>query len=170
MVETVLFSMAAVLIIQRLVELRIAARNRRYILEHGGQEFNPEHYPLFLLLHTGWFISWMYEAVLINQLNSSWLIWLGLFVMAQGLRYWCITSLGRCWNTRILIIPGKKRIQQGPYRLIPHPNYLAVCLELACVPLMFGAVATAIIASLLNAILLIGIRIPAEEKALQQLR
>lgn len=170
MVENSACYLAAVIIIQRLVELFIAARNQRYVMAMGGRECSPEHYPLFLALHISWFIGWLYESAFSGQLSDFWYIWLSLFLVAQGLRYWCMVSLGHFWNTRILIVPGKQRIQQGPYRFIAHPNYLAVCIELACVPLMFNAWSTAIIVSLLNIVLLLGIRIPAEERALQQLR
>lgn len=82
------------------------------------------------------------------------------------MRYWAIVSLGRYWNTRILIVPGGRRVRTGPYRILRHPNYLAVAVELAAVPLIFRAWRTAIIAGLLNAALLLGLRIPAEEAAL----
>lgn len=170
MVENSACYLAVVIVIQRLVELFISARNRRYVMAMGGREYSPEHYPLFFALHISWFIGWLYESAFSSQLSDFWYIWLSLFLAAQGLRYWCMVSLGHFWNTRILIVQGKQRIQQGPYRLIAHPNYVAVCIELACVPLIFNAWSTAIIASLLNIVLLLGIRIPAEERALQQLR
>ena len=63
-----------------------------------------------------------------------------------------------------------RKIQQGiirgPYRWLNHPNYLAVALELATVPLIFGVWVTPLVASVLNALLLLGIHILAEDKAL----
>ena len=53
----------------------------------------------------------------------------------------------------------------GPYRYVRHPNYCAVVLEIACIPLIGGLVITAILFSLANAILL-AFRIPLEERAL----
>jgi methyltransferase len=46
-----------------------------------------------------------------------------------------------------------------------HPNYLAVILELAAVPMVHGCLRTAIAFSVGNALLL-AVRIPAEERAL----
>jgi methyltransferase len=89
-----------------------------------------------------------------------------VFAAAQLLRYWAITTLGPRWNTRILIIPGLAPVRHGPYRYLRHPNYVAVALELLAIPLIFNAWLTALIATLLNAALLLLIRIPAEEKAL----
>ncbi len=53
----------------------------------------------------------------------------------------------------------------GPYRLLRHPNYLAVAVELLAVPLIGGATVTAAAATLGN-LLLMAVRVPAEEAAL----
>ena len=164
---TKVFLTALFIIIQRLIELRLAERNRRWALRQGAREYGASHYPLFFVLHPGWLIGWVGEALATgSRLSRWWPLWLGLFAAAQGLRYWAIVSLGRYWNTRILIVPGGRRVRTGPYRILRHPNYLAVAVELAAVPLIFRAWRTAIIASLLNAALLLGLRIPSEEAAL----
>ena len=85
--------------------------------------------------------------------------------MAQALRYWAIASLGEYWNTRIIVVPGLPPVTRGPYRFLRHPNYVAVVLELAAVPLIHGAWVTALVFSLGNALLL-WVRIRAEETAL----
>jgi methyltransferase len=168
MVNVWIYVMAIVLIIQRLLELSIAKRNRAWALAAGAQEFGERHYPLFFILHIAWLISWIVEGSLYsNILSELWYLWLGLFIFAQILRYWCIASLGRFWNTRILVIPGKALVSKGPYQYLKHPNYVAVAIELAAVPLIFGATVTAIIATLCNSWLILGIRIPVEEKSLR---
>jgi methyltransferase len=158
----------AFVIIQRLLELRLASNNLRWALSQGAREYGREHYPLLFLLHLGWMLGWLIEGLMRNQLSEIWWLWLAVFLLAQGLRYWAILSLGRYWNTRILIVPGAKRVTTGPYRYFPHPNYLAVTLELLSLPLIFNAWITAVGATIFNAILLLGIRIPAEERALQE--
>lgn len=161
---------ATLIVLQRLAELVLSNRNYRWMLAQGAKEYGDGHYPLFFALHAGWLISWLGEAILSGPcLNKIWHLWAALFIVAQGLRYWCIISLGRYWNTRILVIPGAKLVTRGPYRFISHPNYLAVSMELASVPLIFDAWLTALAASVLNAWLLLGVRIPLEQKALQQL-
>jgi methyltransferase len=165
-----IWGLAGLIISQRLFELRWAARNRARAVAEGAQEFGAAHYPLFFVLHSGWLAGWIIEAVLRKTgLSRYWYFWLGSFGAAQVLRYWCITSLGPYWNTRILLIPGTKVVRRGPYRFLAHPNYLAVAIELFSVPLIFGAWLTAVVASLLNAALLLGLRIPAENKALRLL-
>ncbi|WP_309573302.1 isoprenylcysteine carboxylmethyltransferase family protein, partial [Deinococcus sp.] len=53
-----------------------------------------------------------------------------------------------------------------PFRYLPHPNYAVVALEIAAAPLAAGAWRSALAFTLLNAALLLLIRIPAEERAL----
>lgn len=158
--------LAALIAAQRLAELALAAANRRWLLERGAVEHGAGHYPLFVVLHAAWLAGWLAEGLARDAPGPGWPLWAGLFLAAQGLRYWCVASLGRRWNTRILVLPGAPPVRSGPYRFLRHPNYLAVAVELACVPLIFGAWLTALAASLLNAWLLLAVRIPAEEAAL----
>jgi len=163
--------MALLIISQRIFELYIARGNRVWALAAGAQEFGAWHYPLFFLLHIGWLVGWVVEFSLSgSSVSELWYLWLSLFMIAQGLRYWCMVSLGRLWNTRILVIPHGAPICKGPYRFLRHPNYLAVAIELISVPLIFGAVITAILATFFNAVLILGIRIPQENIALGLLK
>ena len=173
-----LLTILAFIIVQRLLELRHAERNRAIALSKGAIEFGAKHYPLFVVLHTVWMLGWLWEgwraitdAPLLANPSQAVLsgVCLCVFLAAQGLRYWAISSLGEAWNTRILVIPGGKRVTTGPYKFFKHPNYLAVVLELAAVPLLFGAWKTALVASLANACLLLFIRIPAENKAVAEI-
>ena len=74
-------------------------------------------------------------------------------------------SLGRFWTTRILTLPGSPLVRRGPYRWLRHPNYVVVTVEMALLPLVFGAVWIAAIFSLAN-LALLAIRIGAENAAL----
>jgi methyltransferase len=56
----------------------------------------------------------------------------------------------------------------GPYRLVRHPNYLAVIAEIAALPLVHTAWITALVFSAANAWLL-RVRIAAEEAALSRI-
>ncbi len=91
-----------------------------------------------------------------------------LILAAQLLRYWTIATLGRQWNTRIVVSTSQPLVKTGPYHFFKHPNYLAVVLEIAFVPSFIGAWYTAIIFSIFNGALLYFIRIPAEEQALKK--
>jgi methyltransferase len=166
-VSEIIGFMLAAIVVQRLLELRVAKRNEAWARAQGARELSARHYPAFFVLHVGWLLAWPLEAWLTGpRLVSGWWALALAFVAAQGLRYWSMRTLGKRWNTRILVLPGKAPIERGPYRIVRHPNYVAVFVELAVVPAMFGAWWTTTIASVLNAMLLLGIRIPAETRAL----
>ena len=158
-------------ILQRLLEMVYARFNERAMRKQGAIEVGAEHYKWIVLLHVLFFLSLLVEAWTSGpMLGSGWQVFLVIFAIAQLLRVWALSSLGRFWNTKILILPGAEKVKKGPYRWLPHPNYLVVALEIAALPLIFGAWRTALIFSIANALLLLLVRIPAEEKALQQLQ
>lgn len=165
--QTLLAILVGIVVVQRLAELRLAKRNEAWARSQGAVEHGAGHYPMFFVLHTVWLLAWPFEAWLGGpSLAPSWPLWLGAFAAAQVLRYWAIATLGRRWNTRILVLPDLAPIRRGPYRVLPHPNYAAVILELAALPLIFGAWWTALGIGVANLVLLLGVRIPAESRAL----
>jgi methyltransferase len=166
--QALLLGLFVAIAIQRITELRLAKRNLQWALEQGGRLIEEPHYWMFFVLHTGWLLAWPLEAWFRGpDLAPGWPVWLTIFVLAESLRYWAIASLGPRWNTKIVVLDGAPLIRRGPYRWIPHPNYLAVALELLFVPLIFGAWITAAVCSVLNAALLLGLRIPAEVAAVR---
>jgi methyltransferase len=167
MVDWAVLGLLAVIIVQRLSELRLAKRNEAWAREQGAVEYGARHYPLFFVLHTGWLLAWPVESWIRGpELWTWWFIAAGGFLAAELLRYWSIRSLGGRWNTRILILPDASLVERGPYRWLRHPNYVAVAIELAAVPAIFGAWWTLAVVSALNALVLLAVRIPAEERAL----
>ena len=154
---------------QRLLELLLAERNRRWAVKQGGRETGQWHYPIVVTLHVCFYVSLVLEYGFVSKgWNILWPLWLSALLLAQALRIWAITSLGRSWNTRIVIIPGHESVLKGPYRYVRHPNYLAVALEFLVIPLLCGAYLTALVFSLANAFVL-KLRIREEERALKQL-
>ena len=63
-------------------------------------------------------------------------VMLVLVLASQALRWWCITTLGPRWNTRIVVVPGLPRVTAGPYRCLSHPNYVAVVIEGLALPMV----------------------------------
>lgn len=92
---------------------------------------------------------------------------LAVLAAAQGLRWWCIRSLGPRWNTRVIVVPGLPLVAKGPYRWrrLRHPNYVAVVAEGVALPLVHTAWVTAVVFTVLNAVLL-RVRIRCENRAL----
>ncbi|WP_332646578.1 isoprenylcysteine carboxyl methyltransferase family protein [Lysinibacillus sp. 54212] len=155
-------------IAQRLVELAVARRNEMAMKAKGAYEVGASHYPYMIALHSSFFICLIAEVLYFDLAPSSLFSYmLALFLLVQGLRIWCLASLGEHWNTKIIILPGANVVAKGPYSFIRHPNYLVVCIEIALLPLMFGAYFTAITFTVLNFIML-SVRIPLEEKALRE--
>jgi methyltransferase len=164
-----LVGLFVVIAAQRVSELRLAKRNLAWALEHGGRVIAEPHYWMFFVLHTGWLLAWPCEAWLRGaELAPLWPVWLTGFVLTEALRYWAIASLGKRWNTKIVVLDGEPLVRRGPYRFFAHPNYVAVALELVCVPMIFGAWLTALICTVANAALLLGLRIPAEVRAVRE--
>ncbi|MGN7388063.1 isoprenylcysteine carboxyl methyltransferase family protein [Sporosarcina sp. SAFN-015] len=157
-----------IVILQRIIELFIAKRNEKWMKSEGAFEAGTSHYPFMVAMHVFFFIVLIAEVTFLHrQLSSLWPIWLGIFLAAQFLRIWCLTSLGKYWNTKIIVLPNAQVVRKGPYKWIRHPNYIIVATELLVLPLLFNALFTAIIFSLLN-IWMMSVRIPAEEQALRK--
>jgi methyltransferase len=154
--------------VERFVELAVSVRNARWALAHGGRESGRGHFPPMVALHTALIAACALEPLLAGRPFLTALAVPAAVVAlgSQCLRWWCIRTLGTRWNTRILVVPGLPLVRRGPYRLLPHPNYVAVVLEGIALPLVGTAWVTALVFTVLNAVLLLGFRIPAEERAL----
>jgi len=152
---------------QRIAELRLSRGNAGKAFARGGIEHGRGHFPAMAVLHATFLCSCALEVVVLRRPFPGALGWIALavFLLAQGLRYWAIASLGDRWNVRVIVVPGEPRIVRGPYRFLRHPNYLAVAMEMIALPLVHGAYLTAIVFSTLNAAVL-RLRIRVEESAL----
>jgi methyltransferase len=153
--------------VERLAELVVSKRNLQWSRARGGQEYGRGHYPAMVVLHTGLLVGCLVEVALAHRPFIPALGWpmLALVLAAQALRWWCIATLGRRWNTRIVVIDGLAKVTTGPYRRLAHPNYVAVVVEGIALPLVHTAWLTAAGFTVLNAALL-RVRIRAENAAL----
>lgn len=156
--------------VERLAELVVSKRNAAWAFARGGRESGRAHYPPMVVLHTGLLAGALLEVLLLHRGFHPVLGWsmLGLVVAAQALRWWCITTLGPQWNTRVIVVPGAGRVTGGPYRLLAHPNYVAVVVEGFALPLVHTAWVTALVFTVLNAWLLT-VRLRTENAALRSL-
>ena len=156
-------------ILQRLTELLIAKRNEKILKAQGAIEFDKNGYKAIAVMHVAFFISLISEKVFLQRtLNTYWFVFAVLFVGAQFLRYWAIKSLGVYWNTKILVLPNHQLINRGPYKYLRHPNYIAVIVEIAVIPLLFSCYITAIVVSVIN-LLLLNRRVRIEEMVLYRI-
>ena len=151
--------------LQRLAELVLSQRNTKRLLADGAQEHGAGHYPLLVALHTAWLAAlWWWAPGRAVDLPL-----LALFALLQLARVWVIATLGGRWTTRIIVKPGAPLVRSGPYRLLNHPNYWIVAVEIAVLPLVFGLIELALAFSALN-LFILAVRIWAENAALRSLR
>lgn len=152
---------------ERLVELVVAKRNLAWARERGGVETGFGHYPVMVVLHTALLVGALVEVLALHRPFVPVLgaVMVVLVIAAQGLRWWCIRTLGPQWNTRVVVVPGLPLVGGGPYRWLRHPNYVAVVVEGFALPLVYSAWLTALVFTLANAALLT-LRIRTEARAL----
>ena len=153
---------------ERVLELVVSKRNLKWSIAQGGKEFGAGHYPVMVALHSALLVGAVAEARRRRPSPMLGRTMVAVVLAAQALRWWCITTLGRQWNTRVVIVPGATRVVDGPYRVLPHPNYVAVVTEGVALPLAGGAWFTALVFTVANAALL-RTRIRVENEALQGL-
>ncbi|MFP4150337.1 MAG: isoprenylcysteine carboxyl methyltransferase family protein [Nitriliruptoraceae bacterium] len=154
--------------LERVAELVVSQRNAAWSFARGGVESGQRHYRVMVVLHTGLLLGALVEVWVRQPAFVPLLGWtmLALVLAAQALRWWCITTLGTHWSTRVIVTPGSKRVTSGPYRYLAHPNYLAVVVEGFALPLVRSAWITALVFTLCNAALLT-VRIGVENRALE---
>ncbi len=155
--------------LQRLAELAYSRRNERRIRTRAGKVPQAAA-PLFrwiVLVNLGLFSLPVIERIVRGARPhriASAIGWLAA-ISALVLRLSVILSLRDSWTARALVPPDQVVIERGPYRFIRHPNYLALGLEFAGLPVIGGAYGSAVGLSVVNAALLAG-RIRAEERLL----
>jgi methyltransferase len=159
--------LVAAVALERLAEMVVSQRNLAWARARFGREHSFGHYPFMVVLHAGLLVACLIEAAHRSFVPALGWPMLAVVVLAQALRWWCITVLGPRWNTRIVVVPGLPLVDGGPYRWLRHPNYVAVVLEGIALPLVYTAWITAVVFTVVNAGLL-RVRIASENAALAQ--
>ncbi len=153
----------------RLIEVGTSAmRTREARMTRGAEVVAERWWPLMVALHAFVLVGSFAGALARgSEPPPRLLLWpaLVLLAVATAIRAWLLFTLRADWNVRV-IDPGRI-VTHGPYRFIRHPNYLAVILEVAALPVVAGAYEVAVMATLVNAWLL-SRRIPLEEAHLQR--
>ncbi|MEU6385783.1 isoprenylcysteine carboxyl methyltransferase family protein [Streptomyces bauhiniae] len=152
---------------ERVAELVVARRNERWSRARRAIVAGDGHYPAMVALHAGLLVGCPLEVWLGGRPFVPALGWpmLAVLVGAQALRWWCVGTLGPRWNTRVIVVPGLPLVARGPYRLLRHPNYVAVVAEGVALPLVHTAWVTAVAFTVLNAAVLT-VRVRCENQAL----
>src|SRR3954454_21925961 len=156
MTMVVYYALLVVIMGERLAELVVSQRHATESLRRGGVESGQGHFPVMVALHIALLIGCWVEPLALHRSFVPALAWpaLALVLAANALRWWCIATLGQRWSARVIVIPGLPLVTAGPYRWFAHPNYVAVVVEGAALPLVGSAWITAATFTLLNAALL----------------
>ena len=163
----VFYALLAVIAAERVAELAVSKRHAAASLAHGGVESGQGHFPVMVALHTALLLGCLIEPIALHRAFIPALAWpmLAVVVAANALRWWCIATLGPRWSARVIVLPGAPLVRSGPYRWFAHPNYVAVIVEGAALPLVGSAWITACAFTVLNAALLT-VRLRCETRAL----
>jgi methyltransferase len=161
------YLLLALVVPERIAELVVSQRHAAASLRRGGVESGAGHFPVMVALHTALIAGCVLEPVLAHRsfLPVFGSAMIAVVLAANGLRWWCITTLGPYWTARVIVIPDTALVRSGPYRWFAHPNYVAVIIEGAALPLAGSAWITAATFTVLNAVLLT-VRIRCETGAL----
>lgn len=151
----------------RLIEMRLSRAHQRALAARGAAPLPEPIFGAMVALHTGVLAAAAVETL---ALHRPFHLALGLpalvlVALSNALRWWVIATLGVHWNVRVVASSSLGVVTSGPYRFVRHPNYVAVFVELAALPLVHGAYLTAIAGSLLHLVIL-GRRIALEESVL----
>lgn len=162
-------ALLALVVLERVVELVVTKRHVRRLRERGGVVVGERHYAVMVAMHTAFLVAAPLEIFLLDRPFHPLLaaVAISVVVLTMSLRYWAIASLGDRWTAQVVVVPGEPPKVGGPYRYLRHPNYLAVVFEIAALPLVHTAWATALLFSIANAFVL-RTRIRVEEAALAE--
>lgn len=149
-----------------LAEAWLSRRNERTLRRRGAVEPPDDVFRTMQILYPVAFLVPAVEGWLRASTQPWW--WtagLTTFVLAKGLKYWAIRTLGGRWTFKVLVPPGSQRTRRGPYRWMDHPNYLAVAGEILGAALLLGGAWSGIVFTILFGSLMLR-RIQVEERAL----
>jgi methyltransferase len=128
-------------------EAVLSAHNASVLRARGAVEPPDDVYQLMQFAYPLAFVAMAVEGALRGPSPPLALgVGLGLFGVAKALKGWAISTLGTRWSFRVLVPPGEPPIARGPYRLMRHPNYLAVCGEILGAALISGGFASGAVA------------------------
>jgi methyltransferase len=124
-----------------IIEARRAAANERAQRARGGIEPSDDVYALMQIAYPGIFLAMFAEGAIRgpSPASGSFIAGVAVFAAAKILKWWAITVLGPYWTFRVIVVAGSPSVDTGPYRIMRHPNYVAVVGEIVGVALMTAA-------------------------------
>jgi methyltransferase len=160
-------ALLAAVALLRCVELGLSRRHQRALTVRGVPKAHDPYFHWMVILHAGVLGGAAIEVWVWRRPLIPWLaiVMAALFTLANVLRWWVIRTLGAHWNVQVMDSVGLGVIDRGPFRLVRHPNYAAVFLELAVLPLIHTAWLTALLGSIAH-VWVLSRRLAVEEAVL----
>src|SRR5262245_30420538 len=110
-----------------LVEAQRAARHERAQRARGGVEPTDDVHNAMRIAYPALFAAMIAERALRGSPGPAWIAaGLACFILAKGIKWWAILTLGPAWTFRVIVVPGTPLVGRGPYRFLRHPNYVGV--------------------------------------------
>jgi methyltransferase len=156
--------------LRKIADQRRSQRNIRRLL--AGRHILPSRdraLPWMLITHMAFFVLTPLEILLLGRTFQPALgiSMIALFLLAALLRQWTTRLLREQWNSQVIVPRDLQPVTRGPYRLVRHPNYLAMSLELFAAGLIYSAYLATLVVAMLNLYAIVT-RIRAEEEVLFQ--
>ena len=156
----------AIVYLPMLAEARRAAANERIQRARGGVEPADDVFKMMRVAYPGAFLLMIVDGAMGRTPEPATVAaGLALLAASKALKWWAILTLGPAWTFRVIVVPGAPLVTRGPYRLLRHPNYIAVIGELVAAALMTGSRIGSPIAVVGFGLLMLK-RIAVEERAL----
>jgi len=165
---TLYLLLLALVTLTRLAELQISRHHQRELTRRGIEKQADPGFRWMVALHTAVLAGAAVEVVTLHRpfLPALAAMMAVLFILATALRWWAIRVLGAHWNVEVMNSGRLGVITGGPFRWVRHPNYLAVFVEMAALPLMHCAWITAT-AAIAGNFLILRHRLHIEEPVLE---
>lgn len=162
----IVIAMLVVAAAAMLIEWRVSQRHEQVLLARGAVTPPDRVYPMMRVAYPAVFIVMAVEGLLRSGVSRPLLVTgVLVFAISKAIKTWAIWSLGERWTFRVHLLPGLPLVARGPYRLLRHPNYVAVVGELIGFGLSVGAWVSGPLSLLLFGWML-RLRIQSEERAL----
>jgi methyltransferase len=151
----------------RVYELQISKRHQARMIARGASKVSDPRFRWMVLLHTSVLLGAAVEVVFLHRpfYPAFAIFCFVVFLVANGVRWWVIRTLGEHWNVQVMNSTGIGVITTGPFRYVRHPNYAAVFVEMLALPLIHCAWITAIFGSAAH-VLVLSQRLATEERVL----
>ena len=158
--------LATIVFVPMILEAMISQRNETRLRAQGAEEPPDDVYRMMQVSYPAAFVLMLIEGFLrAGPVDTVVAAGFTIFVGAKLLKYWAIMTLGERWCFRVLVPPGSGLVAAGPYRLLRHPNYVAVIGEIVGAAAIARAPISGVLAVAVFGALILA-RIRTEERAL----